>query len=133
MKKTDFRPARERINALPRGRRAEIEKGAATILQAMHLSEIRKALAVTQTTVAQKTGLKQAEVSRIEKSPETVQIRTMERYVLGLGGRLKIVAEFPDGTLAEVPLHHGKPVSSKVTTETTKELSDTFAEARLSA
>ena len=115
LKKSDFRPARKRIDALPIERRARIEQGAAQILRAMHLSEIRKALAVTQTELSEKTGLKQAEVSRIENNPESVQIRTMERYVRGLGGELKIVAEFPDGTHAEVPLRMGKPVRAKVT------------------
>lgn len=131
-KRSDFRPARERIDALPAARLAKIEKGAAEILKAVHLSEIRKALSVTQTTVAAKTGLKQAEVSRIEKSPETVQLKTMERYVKGLGGEMKIVAEFPDGTYAEIPLNHGKPVRSKATAET-KKAHDNYAEARLSA
>jgi predicted transcriptional regulator len=83
----------------------------------MHLSEIRKALDVTQTKLSHRAGLKQAEVSRIENNPEKVQLRTMERYVKGLGGQMKIVAELPDGTRAEIPLSHGKPVKSKVTAE----------------
>lgn len=116
-KKSDFRPARERIESLPAERRSRIEKGAAQILAAMHLSEIRKALAVTQTALSEKAGLKQAEVSRIENNPETVQIRTMEKYVRGLGGELKIVAEFPDGTHAEIPLRGGRPVRAKATAE----------------
>jgi transcriptional regulator with XRE-family HTH domain len=131
-KRSDFRSARERIDALPAERRAKIEKGAAEILRAVHLSEIRKAMSVTQTTVAARTGLKQAEVSRIEKSPASVQLKTMERYVRGLGGAMKIVAEFPDGTYAEIPLSHGKPVRSKVTTET-KEAEANYAEPRLGA
>jgi DNA-binding XRE family transcriptional regulator len=96
-KKSDFRPARERIDALPKARRARIEEGASKILLAMHLSELRKALDVTQAKLAHRTGLTQAEVSRIENNPETVQIRTMERYVRGMGGKIKIVADFPDG------------------------------------
>ena len=115
--KSDFRPARERIGALPRARRARIERGAAKILLAMHLSEIRKALDVTQAKLAHRAGLTQAEVSRIENNPETVQLRTMERYVRGLGGKIKIVADFPDGVHAEIPLHQGKPVKSKVMAE----------------
>lgn len=131
-KRSDFRPVRERIDALPAERRAKIEKGAADILRAVHLSELRKAMSVTQTTVASRTGLKQAEVSRIEKSPASVQLKTMERYVRGLGGNMKIVVEFPDGTYAEIPLNHGRPVQSKVTTET-KDAEANYAEARLSA
>ncbi len=137
-KKADFRPARERIEALPAERRTRIKEGAAATLKAMHLSEIRKALAVTQVAVSEKTGLKQAEVSRIESNPASVQIRTMERYVRGLGGEMKIVAEFPDGTHAEIPLRQGKPVRSKVTTtrrsiRDEKEKAENYAEPRLSA
>ncbi|WP_181164948.1 MULTISPECIES: helix-turn-helix transcriptional regulator [unclassified Mesorhizobium] len=131
-KRSDFRPVRERIDALPAERRAKIEKGAAEILRAVHLSELRKAMSVTQMTVAARTGLKQAEVSRIEKSPASVQIKTMERYVRGLGGDMKIVAEFPDGTYAEIPLSHGKPVRSKITTET-KNDDNNYTEERLGA
>ena len=115
--KSDFRPARKRIGALPRARRARIEREAGKILLAMHLSEIRKALDVTQAKLAHRAGLTQAEVSRIENNPETVQLRTMERYVRGLGGKIKIVADFPDGVHAEIPLHQGKPVKSKVMAE----------------
>jgi DNA-binding XRE family transcriptional regulator len=117
-KKSDFRSARERIEALPKERLERIEQGASEILLALHLSELRKALDVTQTKLSQRAGLKQAEVSRIENNPEKVQLRTMERYVVGLGGKLKIVAEFPDGTHAEIPLHQGRPVKSRVTVET---------------
>lgn len=102
----------------------------------MHIGDLRKALHVTQVAVAERTGLKQAEVSRIEKKPETVQLRTLERYIEGLGGKLRIVADFPDGTRAEVPVRHGKPVRSKVTAKAKPEknaATDNYAEARLGA
>jgi DNA-binding Xre family transcriptional regulator len=109
----EFRPAREWIDGLPRERREKIEAGAAAIVAAVHLAELRRAMTTTQTELAEKTGMKQAEISRIENNPETVQIRTMERYVRGLGGEFKLVAEFPDGTHAEIPLRRGKPVRSR--------------------
>lgn len=114
LKRSDFTAARERIAALPEDRRRRIEAGAAEILKSMHLAELRKAMDVTQARLSDATGMKQAEVSRVEKNPETVQIRTLERYVRGLGGELKIVAEFPDGTHAEIPIHAGKPVRSRI-------------------
>jgi DNA-binding XRE family transcriptional regulator len=113
MKKSEFRPASEWIDALPAERRRKIESGARKILAEMHLAEVRKAMKVSQVTVAERTGLKQTEVSRIERSPESVQLRTLNRYVDGLGGTFKLVAEFPDGTIAEIPLHNGKPSKSK--------------------
>ena len=118
-KKTDFRPAREWIDALPQDRLDKVEEGAAAIVRAAHLAELRKAMNVTQTMLSARSGMKQAEISRIENAPESVQIRTMERYVRGLGGQVKLVAEFPDGTHAEIPLNAGKPVKSKLTITTT--------------
>ena len=113
-KESDFKLFSERIAALPEARRREIEDGARTIMEQMHLAEVRKALDVTQKSLAEKTGIKQAELSRIENNIETVQIKTLDRYVTGLGGTCKIVAEFPDGTVAEIPLRAGKPVKSRV-------------------
>ena len=118
-KKTDFRRAREWIDALPQDRLDKVEEGAAAIVRAAHLAELRKAMNVTQTMLSARSGMKQAEISRIENAPESVQIRTMERYVRGLGGQVKLVAEFPDGTHAEIPLNAGKPVKSKLTITTT--------------
>jgi len=50
------------------------------------LAEFRKGMDVTQVKLANKSGINQAEISRIENDPETVQLRTMERYVRSLGG-----------------------------------------------
>lgn len=119
LKKSDFRAAREWIDALPEARREQIEAGAATIVKAAHLSELRKAMHVTQTELSKKSGIKQGEISRIENHPGTVQIRTMERYVKSLGGNFRIVADFPDGTHAEIPIQGGRPVKSKVTVKGT--------------
>lgn len=118
-RKSDFRPALDEImKDLPEERRERIFAGAAEIIRGIRLAELRKALDVTQVTLARKSGIAQADISRIENRPETVQLRTMERYVTSLGGKLKIVAEFPDGAVAEIPLRAGKPVKSRITVGT---------------
>jgi DNA-binding XRE family transcriptional regulator len=119
-KRSDFRPAREWIDALPEERREKIYAGAAEIIKNIRLAELRKAMDVTQVKLAKKSGISQADISRIENRPETVQLRTMERYVRSLGGTFKIVAEFPDGMVAQIPLRAGKPVKSKMTAERPK-------------
>jgi hypothetical protein len=124
-RKPDALPARAWIDGLPEDRRSRIDAGAARIVRQVHLAELRKVLNTTQTELSSKSGMKQAEISRIEHHPETVQIRTMERYVRSLGGVFKIVAEFPDGTSAEIPLHAGKPVKSRLKVERKKEHDDT--------
>lgn len=113
-KRTDFPSAVDRIQAMPKKRREKIEAGALRILEEMHLAEIRKALGATQVELSERSGMKQAEISRIENNPTTSQLRTLQRYVAGLGGELQIVARFPDGVSAEIPLKAGKPVKSQI-------------------
>jgi DNA-binding XRE family transcriptional regulator len=114
-KKSDFRPSAEWIESLTPEAQAAAQAGASRLIEAAHLSNVRKALTVTQADLAKKTGLKQGEISRIENTITTVQIKTLQRYVAGLGGAIRIVAEFPDGSHAEIPLRAGKPVKSKAT------------------
>jgi hypothetical protein len=125
--KKDFRPANEWIEKLPAKTLARVKAAASKNIEAVHLSEVRKALTVTQAVLAKRSGLKQAEVSRIENNPTSVQIKTLDRYVAGLGGTLRLVAEFPDGTAAAIPVEHGKPVKSKATTTSAVERARTRA------
>ena len=115
LKKTAFGNAGDRIRALPKDRRERIEALAGEMAAELHLSEIRKALSITQKDLAEKTGLAQGEVSRFENAALTgAKIGTLERYVAGMGGRLRLLAEMPDGTTAEIPMKKGKPVKSRV-------------------
>lgn len=113
--KSDFKPLSDLLDGFSEVERREIDEKARAIVENSRLANVRKALDVTQKTLAEKTGIRQAELSRIENNIETVQIKTLDRYVTGLGGTCKIVAEFPDGTVAEIPLRAGKPVKSRVT------------------
>lgn len=117
LKKSDFRPSREYSEALPAERRTKIKARAKEIIEATQLAELRKSLEVTQTEVARRTGMRQSEISRLERAPDTVQIRNMERYAAGIGGQMKLVVEFPDGTTAEVPFRNGRVVKSKLRTK----------------
>jgi len=112
-KRSDFRPVQEWISALPEDRQAEIRAEADRIIAEIELANVRKALTVTQADLAEKTGLKQGEISRIENAVTSVQINTLQRYITGLGGKLRIVADFPNGSRAEIPIRNGKPVKSR--------------------
>jgi hypothetical protein len=113
--KSDFKPARDWINAMPEAQHRQAMEGAAKIIADARLSDVRKVLNVTQVALSAKSGLNQADVSRIENNMEAVQIKTLQKYVNALGGTMRIVADFPDGLHAEIPLRAGKPVKSKVT------------------
>jgi DNA-binding XRE family transcriptional regulator len=117
LRKADFRPAREWIDRLPPERLDAVRAGAEAIVAEARLDQVRKALTVTQVELAKASGLRQAEISRIENNLTTVQLRTLERYISGLGGTLKVVAEFPGGSQAVIPMRAGKPVKSRVTVE----------------
>ena len=112
--KSDFIPAQVFLDELSRDERTLVEAGAAAILQEMHLAEIRKLLGKTQVAAGKSASMTQAEVSRLERSPETAQLRTLDRYVSGLGGKLQLVAVLPDGVQASIPLRHGKLVKSRL-------------------
>jgi DNA-binding XRE family transcriptional regulator len=56
------------------------------------LQEIRAALGVTQTELAQRLEMKQPTLSKIEKQGR-LQLGTLQRYIRALGGNLKLVAD----------------------------------------
>ncbi len=87
---------REEIASLPEDRRKEVEKLAdALIAEEMTLRDLRKARNQTQARMAAKLGINQENVSRIEQRSDLL-ISTLSGYVEAMGGKLNLVAEFPD-------------------------------------
>lgn len=84
------------IKRLPADRRRKIEKRAAALIaEEMTLQELRRARAMTQVRLAKKLGVAQKQVSEIEKRTD-MHISTLRRSIEALGGKLSLVAEFPD-------------------------------------
>ena len=84
------------IKSLPASRRRKIEKRAAALIaEEMTLQELRRARAMTQVRLAKKLGVAQKQVSEIEKRTD-MQISTLRRSIEAMGGKLTLVAEFPD-------------------------------------
>jgi DNA-binding XRE family transcriptional regulator len=67
---------------------------------AHRLAEIRKRRGMTQTEVAKEMGVSQRRVSAIEHGAEQATRATLAAYVAALGGRLRLIAEFEDESLA---------------------------------
>ncbi len=87
---------KERMDKLPKARRKKVEARAeALIADEMSLQDLRKARHRTQVRVAKELGIKQENVSRIEKRTDLL-ISTLRGYVEAMGGKLRLVAEFPD-------------------------------------
>ncbi|MGH8257183.1 MAG: helix-turn-helix domain-containing protein [Steroidobacteraceae bacterium] len=61
--------------------------------QEMSLRDLRKALGKTQVAMAAQLGIKQENVSRIERRSDML-LSTLNGYLRGMGGRLRLVAEF---------------------------------------
>jgi transcriptional regulator with XRE-family HTH domain len=77
-------------------RRARIEKHAAELIaEEMTLRDLRRALDLTQERLAETLGIGQDGVSRLEKRSDLL-ISTLRSYIEAMGGRLELIAEFPE-------------------------------------
>ena len=72
-------------------RRAQMREEMLASISGAQLAEIRKQLGLTQTELAETTGLSQARISQIENGGAT-SLDTLRAYITGLGGHLDIVA-----------------------------------------
>jgi DNA-binding XRE family transcriptional regulator len=70
-------------------------------MEAMLLSEVRRQLGFTQTSIAKAMGVSQSALSQIE-SQDDLQLSTIRRLVKALGGELDIVARFGDRSIVLV-------------------------------
>ncbi len=76
-------------------RRKRIEARKEVLRKEMELAELRRALALTQQTLAEALGVQQAEISKIESRAD-VFVSTLRRFIQAMGGDLEIRAVFPD-------------------------------------
>lgn len=61
------------------------------------LAQLRQELKLSQAEVAKRMGISQPRVSQLESGDVgQMEVDTLNRYVLALGGRLKLVADFAD-------------------------------------
>ncbi len=86
----------DKIKKLSASRRKKIEaRAAALIAEEMTLRDLRKARELTQARMAEQLGITQDGVSRLEKRSDLL-LSTLRKSVEAMGGRLSLVAEFPD-------------------------------------
>jgi DNA-binding XRE family transcriptional regulator len=72
-------------------RRRHMREQMLAAVSGAQLAEIRQQLGLTQTQLAEATGLSQARISQIENG-DAVGLDTLRTYVAGLGGHLDVVA-----------------------------------------
>jgi len=86
----------QKIEALPKARKAKIEARAADLIaEEATLQDLRKAFGMTQVKMAKEMKVGQDAVSRVEKRTDML-LSTLSGYIEGMGGKLNLVAEFPD-------------------------------------
>jgi len=84
------------IKKLSPTQRKKVETRAAQLIaEEMTLREIRKARRLTQQKIAKSLRIGQEGVSKIEKRSDLL-ISTLRSYVEAMGGRLSLIAEFPN-------------------------------------
>ena len=86
----------EKIKKLTPARRKKVEARAAELIaEEMTLRDLRKARELTQARMAEQLGITQDGISRLEKRSDLL-LSTLRKSVEAMGGRLSLVAEFPD-------------------------------------
>jgi transcriptional regulator with XRE-family HTH domain len=110
------------IGGLPPARRAKIEGRARELIgEEMALQQLRKARHLTQEQMARSLNIGQDSISRLESRSDLL-ISTLRSYVEAMGGALKIVVEFKEGTAVisglatEEPAERPKSKSQKAAT-----------------
>ena len=65
------------------------------MIAAIELAELRKARKLTQEELARRLGIRQANVSKLERRLD-VRLSTLRDVVEAMGGELRVTAHFPD-------------------------------------
>jgi DNA-binding XRE family transcriptional regulator len=79
-----------------------VETGGSTVPpEAVRLAELRQSRGLSQAELAERAGVKQANISRIE-GRDDLKISTLVKVVAAMGATLSIRARFPDGTEREL-------------------------------
>lgn len=87
---------REKLESLQEDERKSVERLARELIaEEMTLRDLRKARNQTQARVAKELGINQENVSRLEQRSDLL-ISTLSGYVAAMGGKLSLMAEFPD-------------------------------------
>lgn len=78
--------------------RERARQKAAELRQEMDLSELRNAKHLTQEEIASVLKVGQASVAKLEKRTD-MYVSTLRRFIEAMGGKLDIVARFPDHSI----------------------------------
>ncbi len=89
-------PFSELTGAFTPERRRRIDEIKRELLAEMPLHELRRARALTQRDLAETLRVNQPAVSKLEQRAD-MYVSSLRSYIEAVGGKLKIIAEFPEG------------------------------------
>ena len=79
----------------PEERAQVASRMAALVEEELTLRDLRQAQHLTQQRMAELMGMEQENVSRLERRADLL-LSTLSSYVAAMGGKLRLIAEFPD-------------------------------------
>src|ERR1700685_4346887 len=86
----------DHVKKLSPERRARIEVRTRELIEEeLTLRDLRQAQHLTQERMAELLGVEQENVSRLERRADLL-LSTLSSYVAAMGGKLRLIAEFPD-------------------------------------
>lgn len=86
---------KDMMNGLSPEEKAQVgQRGQELLDEYLTLQELRKAHHFTQEEMAKLLQVRQENISRLEKRSD-LMLSTLRGYIQGMGGSLKLVAEFP--------------------------------------
>jgi DNA-binding XRE family transcriptional regulator len=90
------RTLEDKLSRLSPARRKRVgARTAELIAEEQSLRDLRHALALTQEHMAEELGIGQDGISRLEKRSDLL-LSTLRSYIEAMGGKLRLVAEFPN-------------------------------------
>src|SRR5262245_38775834 len=85
----------EMLEKLTPAQRKKVQARAKELIaEEKSLRDLRQAIAMTQTRVAQELGISQDQVSKLENRSDLL-LSTLRSYIEAMGGKLQLIAEFP--------------------------------------
>src|SRR5687767_10821660 len=95
-------PIQKILDSLPKKRQEKIKAKADKYIQEYKtLAEFRRNLGITQVEMAKKQGVKQVNVSTLERRQDML-VSSLHKYVTALGGKLEIQIRMPNADLIMV-------------------------------
>ncbi|MBK8632144.1 MAG: XRE family transcriptional regulator [Saprospiraceae bacterium] len=90
------------LKSLPKARQEKIEQNAAQLIKEYKsIQDLRKDLGLTQNDLAIKQGVKQVNISNLEKRDD-MHLSTLKKYVEALGCELEINIKLPNDRIARI-------------------------------